>query len=192
MEARDPSRRTAVSARLSAGAFAILGLLTFGEQSGYDLKKFVDGSIAYFFSPAKSQIYAELRRLLDLGYVQERHVAQDDRPDKRLYRATPEGELALREWLERSPVERDTFRSSFLIKVFLGHLMEPEVLMAQLHEYRGQLEEELLEYRRLEEQIKDAAPAAFPYMTLRCGLIAVRASIRWTDEVIREVEGRIT
>ncbi|MFI8792971.1 hypothetical protein [Streptomyces sp. NPDC055105] len=46
-------------------AWAVLGLLSFpGERTGYELKKWADASLRFFYwSPAISQIYAELRRL---------------------------------------------------------------------------------------------------------------------------------
>src|SRR5207244_12352068 len=76
---------------LPAPTYAILGLLTWGEMSGYDLGKLIEGSIAhFFFKPAKSQIYAELRRLVGEGFATEREVAQDSRPDKRLYAVAPQ------------------------------------------------------------------------------------------------------
>ena len=77
---------------LPTTSYAVLGLLTFGEMSGYDLKGLADYSIANFFwSPARSQIYSELRRLTSLGFVTETEVRQKRRPDKRIYRLTPEG-----------------------------------------------------------------------------------------------------
>src|SRR5919106_3112715 len=72
-------------------SYAVLGLLTFGEMSGYDITKVAEQSIGFFFTPAKSQIYSELRRLVSLGYSTEREVEQDRLPDKRLYRITERG-----------------------------------------------------------------------------------------------------
>ena len=104
---------------LPATSYAILGLISFGEMSGYDVKRFADRSIGYFFwSPASSQIYAELRRLRSLGYVRDREVRQERRPDKRLYRITGDGEQALQRWLERSDVTPDMSKSLFLLKLF--------------------------------------------------------------------------
>ena len=56
---------------LPATAWTVLGLLSFGtDLSGYDLKKWADNSLRFFYwSPAASQIYAELRRLERLGYA---------------------------------------------------------------------------------------------------------------------------
>jgi DNA-binding PadR family transcriptional regulator len=171
---------------LPASAYAILGLLTFGEQSGYDLQKFVEKSVGHFFDPAKSQIYSELRRLVEAGYASERPVPQDDRPDKRMYRATSAGERALRDWLATPPAD-DVYRSPFFIRVFFGHLMKPEVLLEQVRAYRQRIVDELEELEATERDIKDAEPARFPYFTLRAGLISLRATTRWCDEVIREL-----
>ena len=69
-------------ARMLAAALAVLGLLSFGPQSGYDLKQFADASISHFYwSPAKSQVYSELRRLRAAGLVTEQHVEQENRPE---------------------------------------------------------------------------------------------------------------
>ncbi|MGH9601902.1 MAG: PadR family transcriptional regulator, partial [Terriglobales bacterium] len=43
--------------------FALLGLLSLGPQSGYDLKKRMEQSIAHFWSESYGQIYPTLRRL---------------------------------------------------------------------------------------------------------------------------------
>jgi DNA-binding PadR family transcriptional regulator len=57
---------------------------------------------AHFWHASYSQISTELRRLATLGYVTEREVRQERRPDKRIYTITPEGEAALVSWLEES------------------------------------------------------------------------------------------
>jgi DNA-binding PadR family transcriptional regulator len=171
---------------LPTSAYAILGLLTFGEQSGYDLQKLVEQSVGHFFDPAKSQIYSVLRRLVEAGFAVERPVPQDDRPDKRMYRATGAGERALGAWLA-APPDDDVYRSPFLIHLFFGHLIEPGVLLEQVRAYRRRLAADLEEFEATERDIKDAEPARFPYFTLRAGLIGTRAGLRWCDEVIREL-----
>lgn len=170
--------------------YAILGMLTFGEMSGYSLAKVVEHSVGYFWSPARSQIYSELRRLVDLGYATEREIAQQDRPDKRLYRITPRGERALRLWLNDPKVEPDTFKSPFLLKVFFGGMVDRETLLAQVKESRRQARETLAELRALEEQIKDQEALFYPYLTLKSGLAHHAATLRWADETIKELEAR--
>lgn len=186
MEAKQTTRK------LPATSYGILGLLTFGERSGYDLSKLANESIGFFFSPAKSQIYSELRRLVSLGFATEREVEQERRPDKRLYAITEEGRSALRDWLESPEVEPDEFKSPFLLKVFFGAQTSRETLLAQLRRMRAHYEEELETYRTIERVIRDEPSLYYPYLTLRCGLKACRASIRWIDETIAELEARET
>jgi PadR family transcriptional regulator AphA len=188
--ARTSSNRTSEleGAGLPTTSFAVLGLLTFGEHSGYDLHQLVEQSIGFFLTPAKSQIYAELRRLVSLGYAVEREVEQDRRPDKRVYRITASGRRALREWLEEAEVPPDEIKSPFLVKVFFGARMDRGALLSQLKEARREARERLDQLKVIEDAIKDQDDLFFPYLTLKSGLAHCRASIRWADEVIRDLE----
>ena len=60
-------------------AWAVLGVLAFpGERSGYEIKSWADRSLRFFYwSPALSQVYRELRRLEDIGYVTASLAPQD-------------------------------------------------------------------------------------------------------------------
>ena len=176
--------------KLPATTYGILGLLTFGERSGYDLSKLANESIGFFFSPAKSHIYSELRRLVSLGYATEQEVAQEGRPDKRVYAVTDTGRAALREWLESPDVEPDEFKSPLLLKLFFGAETTRETLLGHLERMRARYEEELETYRTIERVIKHEPSLYYPYLTLRCGLRATRSSIRWIDETIEELKRR--
>ena len=97
---------------LSATAWAVLGLLSFGrELSGYEVRKWADASLRFFYgSPAMSQVYRELRRLEARGYATSRPAPRDEPRRKRLYRITPAGKAALRAWLRDTPVEAPAVR----------------------------------------------------------------------------------
>ena len=175
---------------LPTNTYAVLGMLALDEMSGYDLTKLIDQSIAHFgFKPAKSQVYGALHRLVDLGWASERKIAQQDRPDKHLYRVTPEGERALRTWLESAAVEPEIVRSPFLLKVFFGDMVPRETLLAQVKEaHRIAVEElEILEETEREVCRLDQANLRFPNMVLRYGLAHNRASVAWTTEMLREL-----
>jgi DNA-binding PadR family transcriptional regulator len=175
---------------LPVTSYAVLGLLTYGEHSGYDLTKLVEQSIGFFFTPAKSQIYSELKRLVSLGYASEREVEQERRPDKRIYSVTPRGEEALRDWLEGPDVPPDEIKIPFLVKLFFGHRMSRQALLEQLEKARRQAREELEQLETIERAIKDEETLFYPYLTLKCGLKYARAQIRWLEETIREIQGR--
>ncbi len=147
-----------MSGGLSDTEFAVLGLLTFGERSGYDLDKLTRRSIGYFWRPAKSKIYAILPRLVERGLAESMIVTQEKRPDKQLYKITRAGERALRAWLDSpKPVAR-VARDGLLLKLFFGgHAID-----------------------------RDAD--FFPYLTLLHGLESTRATITWADHVLKLLE----
>src|SRR5829696_9012838 len=100
---------------------AVLGLLAWsGESSGYELHKLAGRSVGFIWAPARSQLYAVLKRLDTAGLVRGRKVAQADRPDKRLFSLTDEGTATLRAWLDRvEPIEPED-RDGMLLKLFFG------------------------------------------------------------------------
>ena len=179
-----PERR-----ELPATTYAILGLLTWGEMSGYDLGKLIEGSIAhFFFKPAKSQIYAELRRLVAEGFATEREVAQDSRPDKRLYAVTPKGRRALRRWLDGSEAGPEVFRSPLCLKVFLGAQMDRETLAAQVKAALCEAQESLAGFLGNEREIAGRPEFFYPNFVLQRGIAHERATIRWASDVLEALE----
>jgi PadR family transcriptional regulator, regulatory protein AphA len=175
---------------LSTTELSVLGLLSYGEHSGYDLKKAAEAGVGYVWTGAKSHIYAVLPRLVEGGFATTRRVAQERRPDKQVYRITKKGEQAFREWLEEPVDERAGSRSPFLLKVFFGGKMSKEALVAHVERKREEAAKELAEYREIEERIRDDERSYFGYVTLRWGLAQAEAWIRWADEILGELETR--
>jgi PadR family transcriptional regulator, regulatory protein AphA len=165
---------------------ALLGLLRKQPMSGYDLRKDVERSVGYFWSPAKTQIYATLPRLVEAGFATQEKVVQDARPDKTIYSITDEGREALREWVEEAPLEGGQGRNVILLKVFFGEGAEPAALRAQLDERRAEAEGLLAELRELEEAGKGTSP--FQALTRRFGFLYAEALLRWTEEADLELE----
>ena len=81
--------------------YAILGLLTFGDElTGYEIKQRADVTLRFYWvSPAMSQIYSELARLAGHGLV----ATVDDGGGSARYRITAEGTAAVRAWMAETP-----------------------------------------------------------------------------------------
>jgi DNA-binding PadR family transcriptional regulator len=141
-----------------ATGYAVLGLLSFGEAlSGYELKRWADHSLRYFFwSPAQSAIYTELRRLEDLGYV--RPVGSTEGPrGRQRYGITAAGEGALSAWVTSSPTAPTVVKDHALLKVWLGHMADRDALLAVVAAERKAAEDLLDEvrYSRLRAEAAD-------------------------------------
>jgi DNA-binding PadR family transcriptional regulator len=176
--------------KLGTTSYAILGLLTFGAMSGYDVLKLVEQSIGHFLSPAKSQVYTDLRRLARAGLATEEMVEQEQRPNKRIYSITDKGREALVRWLNEGPFEPDHVRSPFTVRLFFGHLVDRSSVIAQIEELRRNAERTLAELRATEADIKDNPKLFFPYLTLKSGLVQCEAQIRWADEALDDLRER--
>ncbi len=168
----------------------MLGLLSRGEQSGYDLKKHAAEGVGYFWAPAKSHIYAVLPRLVSSGLAVRRDVRQPQRPSKQLYRLTPAGRRALRLWLEEPPSEQAPNRNALLLKLFFGDVVRAETSIRHVERYREQLLVQLKRYERIEREIGSDERDFHANLTLQYGLARVRASLAWADETLDALRRR--
>ena len=102
-----------------------LGMLTQGPASGYDLKKFFESSFGHFFPAGYGSIYPALSALANEGLVRCEEIAQEGKPDRKLYSITQRGRNDLMAALD-NPMPSHKVRSEFLATLFFAHLMSPE------------------------------------------------------------------
>jgi DNA-binding PadR family transcriptional regulator len=100
-----------------------LGVLFEGDASGYELKKRLEeGPFSRFQAPGYGSIYPALAALARDGLVTMREIAQDKRPDKKVYGLTARGRLALLDSVTRPP-EPDRIRSDFAFATYFGEML---------------------------------------------------------------------
>ena len=166
---------------------AVLGLLAFGERSGYDLARLAENSVAHLWTPSRSQIYKVLPRLVAAGLAQTRAVEQDRRPDKALYKLTAQGRRALRAWLDEVEDEPRGGRVVFPLKLFFCDFASPNTALAQLTAYRAFLADRLDQYERLRPDA-ETSQHRYTYHALLHGIARVRATLDWIDETTATLE----
>jgi len=166
---------------------AILACLTEHPMTGYELAKTFDSSIGFFWKTDHQQIYRELSRLRDRGYIQGREVVQTGKPNKLVYTLTAEGRAAFRNWAARPSVPAST-KDDLLVRLYaLGATDIAPLradLMARLEHHRDRAER----YDRiLKKRFPDgkAAPADMgKLLNLRLGLRHERMVAEWCEEAI--------
>jgi PadR family transcriptional regulator AphA len=167
---------------LTTTEYAVLGLLAFGERSGYDLARAADRSIAYIWAPSRSQIYKVLPRLVERGLATRREVAQRGLPDKAVYRVTDAGRDALREWIaEVEPEPPST--AVFLLKVLFGDFGPEEAAIGHVEAYRDLMQRRLAEFEEID---RNPAPERTEYgrIALHHGIARVRATVEWAEAAL--------
>jgi DNA-binding PadR family transcriptional regulator len=118
-------------------------------QSGYDLKKYFESTFGHFFAAGYGSIYPALSSLSKQGFVSCEQIAQEGKPDRKVYQITEEGRQFLLKALENtSPCHK--IRSEFLATMCFAHLMQGEAIEAVL-DYRL---EEIAKYREMFRQLE--------------------------------------
>ncbi len=128
--------------------YGVLGLLAFwGPMSGYDVKRVFDHTLAPMWGAAHSQIYKELRRMKELGWVEMEREEQESRPDRKVYTITEKGKTALHEW-QSQPAAVFQLRDEMLLKVLFGTFAASGDLAQNLRTAIADHEMRLLSYRQ--------------------------------------------
>ncbi|MCJ0875697.1 PadR family transcriptional regulator [Streptomyces sp. AP-93] len=186
------SSQTSKKQELPPTAWAVLGLLSFpGERTGYELKKWADSSLRFFYwSPAISQIYAELRRLEELGYAASVRSGPEEARAKRRYGITPAGRGALAGWAsDVAEAGPPVLKHGLLLRVWLGHLAEPERLRGMVTEHLERTTEELASVREAMAHAAAEPDWAFPVLALRWSERQHLAELELTRELLADLEG---
>jgi DNA-binding PadR family transcriptional regulator len=168
---------------LSTTEGAVLGLVAFGDRSGYDLAVLAEDTVQHLWTPSRSQIYKTLPTLVAKGLASRRDVEQESRPDKTLYRVTPSGRDALRRWLDDVDDEPAGGRIVFPLKLFFCEFASPGTAQAQLAAYRRLLADRLERYEGLRHR-PPSLDSAYTHHVLQHGISRVRATLAWIDETL--------
>ena len=121
---------------LPVTSFALLGLLTFGDElTGYELKQRADITLRFYWTaPAMSQVYTELARLLSRGLVATLGEGRTTR-----YRITAAGQKALRTWMDTTPAGFPVLKHPVALRLLIGHVTDEDEVRSMLEEYVAEL-----------------------------------------------------
>jgi DNA-binding PadR family transcriptional regulator len=178
--------------------YAVLGLLSREELSGYDLKRWMEWPLGYFWSARHSQIYPELARLEEDGFVTHTVVEQSGRPDKKVYRITAEGREALKEWVIEPPASRPV-RDELTLKAYSVWLADKEKSARLFREEALRREEQLAHYEEIRAWLEAEhgrevrnpdSPWFATYATLRRGIGFEKEYAEWCRWMADSVQRR--
>jgi PadR family transcriptional regulator, regulatory protein AphA len=159
--------------------FLILGLLSEGPMSGYDLVKITRLRFRFFWSESYGQVYPELRRLAEEGLVAQ--GAERGPRGKSTWTVTAKGRAALRAWLE-APECSDQARLESVLKAYFS-FAAPGSLESILELFGTRLSEDIAALEGMGRELR-AIPDPhknhqYPLMTIELGLAIYSACRDW-------------
>ncbi len=177
-------------ARVNRTRFAVLGMLSIGERSGYDLKKEFENRMSHFWAESAGQIYPTLKKLLDQGLVRVTEDSTAGRRERTVYRITASGRRELRGWLQKSP-QREQVRNEILLKLYFGPEMGAKTALEHLARFESGQRSLLELMEGFEQEIGEVAESneqeIFWRITLSAGVHVVRARVAWSKEARRRL-----
>lgn len=168
--------------------YAILGLLSQRNMTGYELTKEFETSLCEFWSAKHSQIYPELRHLHENGFVEFEIEIAGTALEKKLYSITEHGKSEFMEWLEKSHKMQATPKDEFRLQLFFSNYLSPKrriaILQEQLEQHRQRLQH-LKANREKFAGIPDAGTAGFSdYLVLMGAVMREETHCLWLEQCI--------
>jgi DNA-binding PadR family transcriptional regulator len=156
--------------------FPILAMLASSPAHGYELKRELEHHFGAALPPLNTgQIYTSLARLERDGLVDADRVAQDSRPNKRVYRLTDAGRAALDDWVAQ-PTPGTRLRDEFFMKLVLAGragIADPRALVER---QRGEYLQSLRDLDRLSAGANgDAAES----LLIEGAALHLEADLKW-------------
>jgi PadR family transcriptional regulator AphA len=175
--------------------YALLGVLSMREMSGYDIKRHFDRAVHFVWNASDSQIYRELRGMERDKLITSRLIQQESKPNKRLYRLTDAGSAELDAWLV-SPVETPYSKEPFLLRLFFMERLSDDdarkLLEARLREVESLLDVAAERLSTYSDVSRSAQPERLWWQTrLVEGMRRTQsAEGAWLRELIRDLDSR--
>ena len=191
--------------------YGLLGLLNYGEMTGYELDKAFKDSLEFFWRGQTSQIYRELTVMEKAGWLSSKIEVQTGKPNRKIYAITKQGRVEFMKWLRpgtelsrKKTVEPDGsvlealhLRSSFLMKLFFSGELRPVETAAFIRSFRDECRAVLRKMKTAPDNIgiyrkklKHPEAAAAWHMVALFGRKYYRCCEKWAGEMLKILSKR--
>lgn len=174
---------------------SILGFLSYGSMTGYDLAKAFDSSIRYLWYAQTSHIYLELNKLEKKELVTCELIVQTEKPSKKLYSITDSGKREFFSWLSMENIEFSKGnKNAFLMKVFFSGRQTPEQCIAMLNDFIRDCKTYVNEMKQVPQKIEevgslvDGSDPMYWELTVDFGSSYIKMCMDWADRCIKRLE----
>lgn len=165
--------------------YVILGLLLNHPMSGYDIYKEFEEALVEFWSAKHSQIYPELKKLVNEGLIEYETKITDGKMMKKLYNITEKGEEEFLEWLNRDVKMESTPKDVFRLRMYFSKNISPEHMIQLLESQLLQHQERLSYLKKTTHKFKEVPAIGTDlfgdYIVLQGAIIRETGYIDWLE-----------
>lgn len=174
----------------------LLGILNYSDMTGYELARTFKDSLSFFWQAQTSQIYRELNKMEEQGFLSSRIEIQTDKPNKRIYSITDVGKTELQNWLQTEmPDEMLPTRSEALLRLFFSSERTADENRKALEHIAAAYKKQLLEFEKVSETMDKYKAIAhsdkdmlYWDLTADFGREYSKMCLRWAENCIRRLE----
>ncbi len=194
MEWFNPSSKfLALKLKSMALKHTILAFLSRQALSGYEVAKELGEAFgSCFWKASHQQVYAELTKLEQQGFITYEAIPQLRRLDKKIYSITEQGQKELIDWLNK-PSEPTVIREDLGVVGLAGHLVPFEVILQQIERRRKLHFEMVQQVTKLDQhfvehlevlELKDI----YMHLLIRRAIRYQEDWVAWCDEALKVIK----
>ena len=168
--------------------YAILGLLNRKPMTGYDLSKEFNFQLCEFWNAKHSQIYPELKRLVDEELIIFKVEISGDVLEKKVYYITEKGKDEFLKWLAKDEPMESTPKNKFRLRMYFSNNLDIDTRITLL-EHQLLQHEKRLKFLQSQKSAYDKVPDIDndyfgDYLVLDGAIIREEGQIQWLKNCI--------
>lgn len=168
--------------------YAILGLVNRKPMTGYDIAKDFNFQLAEFWTAQHSQIYPELKKLVDEKLLVFDIEISGDVLEKKVYTITEKGKKDFLKWLSKDEPMEPTPKNIFRLRMYFSNNLEVSTRIQLLEHQLLQHQERLAFLLSQKERYDNIPPIDSDvfgdYLVLDGAIIREESTIKWLNNCI--------
>lgn len=163
--------------------YAILGLLMRQSLSGYELSKTFQQSVGNFWHANHSQIYPELKKLLEEELVAFHVEISGEVLEKKIYTITEKGREDFLDWLAQESLCEPAPKEIFRLRMFFNNHLEDAQVLQLVQNQREQRLDRLCALRtdlqKFDGKPGKHTPEWSEYMIIQGAILREESVLQW-------------
>ena len=168
--------------------YAILGLLNKEPMTGYDIGKEFSKDLGEFWTAKHSQIYPELKKLLNEGLIVYEIQISGEVLEKKLYSITEKGKEDFLQWLKKAEPIEPTPKDVFRLRMYFSNHLDITTRLYLLEHQLLQHQDRLEHLRKNKERYETIPPLDSDnfgdYLVLDGAILRETITIQWIESFI--------